>query len=165
MDNNFGVKISLPGTNVLTTTGANVIFNTKDPFIKIDTTNPVGFQTILLQIITDPPEPVGPSWNNTYSVVYKFAHGYKYTPSLETLFFLSNPPPGAVFTQTYYQDVGQIAQQTASDGALLYAVVDATNVYFIVEKFNDSGLGSANLLTGTVAEITCHVFVDDLSGM
>lgn len=149
-----GIKISLPNTNVLNTDPQNVIFDSKNPFIKIDTQNTVGFQTINLTFINDPPE-------DTYTVVYSFAHGYTYTPSLETLFFVTSPQLTAVSYQQYFQDGGTLSSQSAFDGAVLYAVADGTNVYFIVWKFNSGG--SPNPLTGVGVRITSHVFVDDYS--
>lgn len=161
MADSYGIVITAPGTDVTGAPTAQVIMDTSKPFLKIDTQTTTGFQTLTLLITTDPPEPVGPA-TDAYTVVYKFAHGYKYIPSVETLFFVTNPPPGATFTQTYFQDSGQIGAHTVDDAVFLYAVTDATYVYFVIDKFNDqSGLGQANLLTGTNINITTHVFVDD----
>lgn len=156
----YGIKTSIPGSNALTASGVSLNFSSANPFIKIDTQTKTGFQTITLLITTDPPEPSGGA-TDTFTTVYQFKHGYTYTPSLETLFFVVSPPPGTHFTQTYFLDGGQIAAQTADDGAYLFAVADKTNVYFVVGKFND-GLGSANLLTGTTIKITVHVFVEGI---
>lgn len=158
----FGIFITQPGTAVAGAPTSKVVMNTTNPFIKIDTQTTTGFQTILLLITTDPPEPVGPA-TDTYTTVYFFAHGYKkYIPDVEVLFNVTNAPPGAVFSQTYFQDSGILGAHTAFDFASLYAVTDATNVYFIVHKFKGGG-GSSNLLTGTTVQITPHVFVDDTS--
>lgn len=157
----YGIVITAPGTDVSGAPTSQVVMDTSKPFLKIDTQTATGFQTLTLLITTNPPEPVNPA-TDTYTVVYKFAHGYKYVPSVETLFNIISPPPGAVFSQTYFQDSGIIGAHTASDAASLYVVTDATYVYFIIDKFNDqSGIGQANLLTGTTINITTHVFVDD----
>lgn len=160
MAQDFGILITQPGVDVVNATTAQVVMNTSNPFIKIDTQTTTGFQTIKLLITNDPPEPVGPA-TDSYTVVYQFAHGYKYTPCLETLFFIQSPPPATSFSQTYFQDSGILGQHTAFDFAQLYAVTDATNVYFIVHKNNDHVLGSPNLLTGTTVLMTQHVFVED----
>jgi hypothetical protein len=158
MAQDFGIIITQPGTAVANAPTSKVSLNTSNPFIKLDTQNPKAFQSYLLLITTDPPEPIGPA-TNTYTTVAFFAHGYKYVPSLETLFNVTTPPPGTLFMQNYYLDGGQIAGQTTNDGAFLYAITDQTNVYFIVNKFKGPG-GLSNLLTGTNIAITVHVFVD-----
>lgn len=160
MAQDFGIIISAPGVAVAGAPTSQIIMNTSNPFIKLDTQNPKAFQNISLIITTDPPEPVGPA-TDTYTVVCSFAHGYKYVPSLETLYNVTASPPGSTLTQTYFQDWGQIGAHTIDDGVFLYAIADATNVYFIIDKYNAGG-GSANLLTGMNVSIGVHVFVDDI---
>lgn len=160
MAQDFGIIITQPGTAVTNAPTSKVSLNTSNPFIKLDTQNPKAFQSLLLLITTDPPEPVGPA-TNTYTIVYQFPHGYKYVPSVETLYFVTSPPPATLFIQNYFLDGGQIAGQTVNDGAFLYTITDQTNVYFIINKFKTVG-GSSNLLTGTSVAITPHVFVDDV---
>lgn len=159
MSDGFGILISQPGSDITSDIpDSKVLMNTSNPFLKLDTQVKTSFQTITLLITTNPPEPVS---GHTYTIVYQFAHGYKYIPAVEFLFFVSSPPPATVFTQLYYLDSIVLKSTTVNDYAALYATVDATNVYFIVDKFN-SGSGSANLLSGTNIEITSHVFVDDV---
>lgn len=155
----FGIIISQPGVSVTGAPTSQIVMNTSNPFIKLDTQNPKAFQQISLIITTNPPEPSGAG--DTYTVVYFFVHGYKYVPSLETLYNVTTAPPGTTFSQTYFQDWGQLGGMTVADGAFLYAIADATNVYFIIDKYNAGG-GSANLLTGTNVSIGVHVFVDDI---
>jgi hypothetical protein len=154
----FGIKVSAPGSSA--NTGNNLLLTTKYANIKIDSQNPAGFQTITLLITNDTPEPTLPPYA-TYTVLYKFKHGYTYIPSLETLFILITPPPTAALYSSYFMDYGQIDAHSADDAVYLYAVADATWVYIVVEKYND-GAGSANLLTGTNVKITTHVFVEDV---
>lgn len=159
----YGILVTSPGASVQDAPTSKLIMDTSKPFIKIDTQNPTGFQTITLLITTDPPEPPLIPGGNTYTVVYQFAHGYKYVPSVEALFNVTSPPPGTAFSQDYFLDRGLIGQHTAADGAFLYAATDATNVYFIVNKFIDgSGTGMANLLSGTNIDISVHVFVEEV---
>lgn len=161
MAENFGILISENGKSTINASNSQIILNTANPFIKIDTQNKQAFLTIELLITTDPPEPVSPA-TNTYTTLYQFAHGYSYMPSIEALFYVQSIPPGSTFTQDYFQDSGQLGGHTTDDGAFLYAIADNTNVYIIVNKFNDQGGGGmANLLTGTNIEITLHVFVEE----
>jgi hypothetical protein len=158
-NDSFGILISQPGTSVTNATPSQILMNTNNPFFMLDTQNPAAFKNISLIITTDPPEPSGAG--NTYTVVGSYKHNYTYTPSVESLFYVTAPPPGTNFCQTYFQDSGQIAAQTIADGAFLYCIADKTYVYFIVNKYNAGG-GSANLLTGTNVTIGVHVFVQDV---
>lgn len=157
----FGIRTSLPGKSVFSDDGATINFNTEHAFIKIDTKNPVGFQTITMLITNDPPEPVSPV-QFAYTVLYKFKHGYTYTPSLETLFFVLTPPPGTGFYQPYFQDAGVIGAHTSDDEAAVWAVADATWIYIVCGKYRLAPFGSPNLLSGTNLQITTHVFVEDI---
>jgi hypothetical protein len=157
----FGIKTSIPGKNVFDAEGTSLNFDTNKPFIKIDTQNEEGFKTITLIMVTDPPEPVGPA-TDTYTILYQFAHGYDYVPSVETLFYVTNPPALAVVWQDYFQDFGVLSQRTAFDAATLYAVADATNVYIVCNKYKVAGFGLPNVLSGANIDITTHVFVEDI---
>lgn len=162
----YGILVTAPGKDVTTASGGSILMNTTYPFIKIDTQNPAGFQTILLLITTDPPEPVsGTGFADTYTVVYKFKHGYTYVPTVETLFVVTAAAPGqsANSYQAYFYDFGVLATSTSgiAGGAYLYAVADATWVYYVVCKYDQDGV-STTLLTGTNVQITSHVFVDDI---
>lgn len=159
MAQDYGILITQPGTDVSGAPVNQVSLNTSKPFIKIDTQNSEGFKSVTLIITTDPPEPVFPA-TNTYTTLYKFKHGYKYTPSVETLFYITNKPPTAVVSQQYFQDSGTISARTSDDGASLYVCADATWVYVVCAKYNNGGL--TNLLTGTNVDITFHVFVEDI---
>lgn len=160
MPGDFGIKITVPGSDVYNAKTQYVSLDTTKPMFKIDTQTGKGFISLTLIIVTDPPEPVGPA-TDKYTVLYQFAHTYKYVPSLESLFYVTTPPPGAAFTQTYFQDFGQVGAHTVADAVYLFAVADNTNVYIICDKYNAGG-GLANLLTGTNVDITLHTFVDDI---
>lgn len=161
MAQDFGILISAPGTNASTISpsSAQAVMNTAHPFIKIDTQNTNGFLTITLSIVNDPPEPSGGT--DKYTILYQFKHGYTYIPSPEVLFNVTNFAPGLSGGQSYFLDSGFLGAHTVDDGVTLYAVADATNIYIIVDKFND-GAGHTNTLTGTNVTITTHVFVDDI---
>lgn len=162
MAQDFGIFITQPGTSVTGAAANKTLMNTSYPFIKIDTQASAGFQTLLMLITNDPPEPSGGAIDK-YTVLYQFAHGYKYLPALETLFWDKQPGAGTANAQAYSQDGIFLSTNTAFDYAYLYAIADATNVYLICHKFLDSASGgSANLLTGTNVQITIHVFVEDV---
>jgi hypothetical protein len=158
MSQDYGVFITSPGADASQgspgVSANKVTMNTTLPFIKIDTTNSVGFQTITLLITTDPPAPVGPA-TDTYTTLYKFKHGYSYIPSVETLFVVTTPPPTAAQYQAYSLDTVNLAETCT-----LEALVDATWVYFVAHKY--TGFFGDVVLTGTNVSITCHVFVEDI---
>lgn len=158
MAQDFGIIITQPGVDTTGATLNETTLNTSYPMLKLDTTNAVAFQTLTLSIVNDPPEPVGPAVHK-YTVIYKYKHGYIYKPAIETLFNVTTPPPGTSFSTPYFLDWTVLGAHTAFDNASLYAVADDTWVYYIVDKYKDSG-GSANLLTGTNITITTHAFLD-----
>lgn len=161
MADDFGILITEPGTDVINAPDDKVFMNTSKPFIKLDTQNPVAFQTISLIITNDPPEPVGPA-THRYTQIHKFAHGYDYIPSVEVLYYVTNSPPLAGYTEVYGQDIITLSQVTAFDYAQLYASADATYVYFYIDKFIQPGFGLPNVLSGTNMDITVHIFVEDI---
>lgn len=160
--NNFGIAISVPGVSVVNAKPSQLLLSSSNPFLKIDTQNPIGFQTFTLIINTDPPEPPS-SGGSTYTTIYKFKHGYTYIPAVEMLCYVESPPPGtsAGAVMTYFMDWGQIGAHTYLDGVYFYAIADTTYVYLIIQKYNGGG-GSTNLLTGTNLQVTVHTFVDDI---
>ncbi len=138
----------------------DILFTTKYPTAKLDTTNPSSFRDIVLRFANDPPEP-DPSGGVTDTLVGSVAHGYTRVTSYWTLvhtFFA----PGAVFYQPYFQEEGAIsAQVVGEDVARFYIDIDDENVNFHLQKVN-TGLGSANNLTGFVLKIRLYVFAEDL---
>lgn len=162
MADNFGILVTQPGISTTNAPANKVLLNTKNPFIKIDTQNTAGFTTILLIIVTEPPEPVPNGTTNT--TLYKFKHNYSYVPSIESLFYVTVQPvaPYNNGTQLYFQDSGQIGAASVNASASLRAITDATYIYIICSKVNfDSGVSKTNL-SGTSVQITVHVFVDDI---
>lgn len=161
MADDIGILISAPGVSAVGAKTASILMDTNHPFIKIDTQNANGLLTITLIITTDPPEPP-PTGVPNYTQLYKFKHGYTYVPSLESLFFVSSPPPSPYGngTQTYFQDSGRLAAATIAASATLYAIADNTWVYLYCSKVSFDG--SITLLTGTNVQITTHVFVEDI---
>lgn len=162
MAQDYGIIITDPGIGVGGASKSQVAMNTSYPFLKLDTQKPNSFQSILLLLVDDPPEP--PSGTlHAYTVVYKFKHGYSYIPAIETLFYVKTPPPGASYSTPYFLDWTILGAHSVGDYAALYAVADNTWVYFVVDKYKDTGFfGQPNLLTGTTVQISTHVFLDGI---
>lgn len=156
----YGILITQPGTDASGAPTLNkTTLNTSYAQLKIDTTNPFGFQTLTMSIINDPPEPA--PGNNTYTVIYQYRHGYTYKPAIETLFNVTTPPPSTSYSVPYFLDWTPLAAKTVDDFAALYAVVDDTWVYYIVDKYKRiGGFAQSNLLTGANINITTHCFLD-----
>lgn len=162
MGDAFGIFISQPGVSVHDAKPGQVVLDTSHPFIKIDTQNTAGLQTITMLITNDPPEPVSPA-KHRYTTIYSYKHNYAYVPAVESLINVVTPPPGMPNFNPYFMDIALIASQSFDDGATFYVVADKTNIYFIIDKYNEqSGLGSPNLLTGTNLTVTVHCFVEDI---
>lgn len=160
MADDYGILISGPGNSVSGAKLGQLVMDSGNPFLKIDTQNAVGFQTITLLITNDPPEPPS-TGGNTFTTVYKFKHGYTYIPTVEMLCFVQNISPSIHGVMPYFQDWGFLGGSTVNDQVTFYAVADATWVYLILEKSNFGG-GSANNMSGTTLVVTTHVFVEDL---
>lgn len=155
----FGINISPPGVNAGTADNKDLLLNSDYPFYKIDTQNANGFRTTNLNILTNPPEPsLG---NYSFTVLYSYAHNYKYITAIQALFYALVPPAGAIFTQRYFQDSGVIASHGAFDEASLFCYADATNIYIVCRKYLDT-FGSANDLSGAFYQITVYSPVEDV---
>lgn len=162
MAQDYGIFITQPGTDATTQPKLNkTTLNTAYAQLKIDTTNTTGFQTLTLSIINDPPEPTPPG--HRYTIIYQYRHGYIYKPAIETLFNITTPPPSTSYSTPYFLDWTALAAKTVDDYAALYAVADDTWVYYIVDKWkNSGGIALSNLLTGCNINITTHCFLDGI---
>lgn len=162
MSTNYGILISAPGADITSASAAQQLFNSGNPFLKIDTQNPTGFQTMLLLITTEPPYPaVG---NDGYTVVAKYKHGYTYPPALTSLFYVVSTA-----VTGYYQQYAMSTTSTTGitlsavdpgDMTFLYAVADATYVYYIVHR--EYYIGTAMPISGTTVRITTQIYVEDV---
>jgi hypothetical protein len=157
------IAVSAPGTSLTGTVGKDVTFSTRYPFAKLDSTNNVSFQTITILFGVDTPSPDGTDTTTNSTLVYQFAHGYKYVPS--TWFMVSvNAFTSALGTEGVYLVGGGDAPTLGS--AYITAQVDATNVYFYINKLwvQSGGLPAPTVL-GITLTIRSYIFVNDLSGM
>jgi len=169
MANNGPISVSAPGKSLIGAVGKDITFSTRYPFHKLDSTNPNSFEIISLFFNTEPPNPTPPTSTATFSntLVYKYAHGYSYTPSTWFLISINN------FTTTIGPE-GSIIFTSPTSGlpnstnARLNIQVDDTYVYFYVYKtwgyvFGIPDPNPPNIIGFTVS-VRAYVFVEDLLG-
>src|SRR5574337_828212 len=121
-------KVARKGYDASSAQDANLLVNSKYPFIKLDTDSSVSFQTIVFTFNTDPPEPVLPSTSQD-TTVYSFPHGYNYKPSFWALIQTLAPIPATHFYQAYFQSSGVVSAYTSSDSASFTVTADNQNIY------------------------------------
>lgn len=154
------ISISIPGADVTKATGTNLSLSTKNPFAKLDSTLQQSFATINLTFAHEPPNPDGMILTYLRTLVYSFPHGYTYIPS--TWFMVSL---NGFLTAVGNEGVVVVgsASSFGTTQAVLTVDVDATNVYFYIDKFY-----TATFLTpvciGLNLSIRSYIFVNDLSG-
>lgn len=154
------ISVSAPGTSLTTAQGKHLTFNTRYPFGKLDSTNPVSFQIIRLFFNTEPPNPSAGNSNRTQ--VYQYPHGYKYIPSTWFLVSIDN------FTTVKGSEgvwiIGN-AESTNNATAILRIEVDATNITFYIDKFVANVIPPVQPnIIGYTINVRAYVFVEDLLG-
>lgn len=164
MANNGPISISAPGTSLTTATGDQVIFNTKYPFHKLDSTNGNSFEVITYFFNTDPPNPAPPLGFSASlkTLLYSYPHGYKYTPS--TWFLLSKDAFANVLGSEGAWILGN-ATGFSTQIAKFEIEVDNTNINFYIDKsWVNDGISPVPNIAGYVVSIRAYVFVEDLLG-
>ena len=166
MDNG-PISVSAPGKSLIGATAQDITFSTRYPFAKLDSTNQNSFEVISLFFNTEPPNPPSNASGTTHSntLVYKYAHGYTYTPSTWFLLSLNN------FTSTLGPEGSMIlvsGQLPGSTNAIFNITVDDTYVYFYIYKtwgyvFGTPDPNPPNIIGYTVS-IRAYIFVEDLLG-
>lgn len=158
------ISASAPQTSLTTATGQHITFNTQYPFAKLDSTNNSSFEIITLLFNTEPPNPsvsVGNS-GSVETLVYKYPHGYTYTPSSWFLISLNN------FTSVLGSEGSWIvgAATGLSPAAAQFNIkVDSTNVNFYVNKFwSNDGITPPPTIQGFFVTVRAYIFVEDLTG-
>ena len=157
--NNGPISVSAPGTSLIGASSKDITFNTRYPFAKLDSTNPVSFQVITLFFNTEPPNPSAGNTNKT--LIYSFAHGYNYEPS--TWFLVSTDNFSSVIGT---EGVWLFGNSTTfgSAYAILNIEVDTTNVNFYISKFTSTSPVVNPDIIGYSVSIRSYIFVEDLSG-
>ncbi len=164
--NNGPISVSAPGASLINASGSDITFNTKNPFMKLDSSTNISFQNITLFLAKNTPD------SSTPTTVYTVPHGYKYVPSCWMLYQrtvglgdqsggTSNRAPA------YGYDGGTFVVQSAADSASNAHIgmsVDATNVYITVTKFQNAVDFSWINVIGYFLHIRLYVFANDLSG-
>lgn len=171
------ISVSRQGVSVPRGSGKDITFNTRYPFWKLDSLNPVSFQIITILLNVEPPNPDGAVVFYKRNLIYSFPHGYKYVPS--TWFELSIPGftpfygPGYNATTAGPFPVGPEGVYIKGGGGLPFvssavfiATVDNTNVNFYIDKYFDTTMGivPAPNIIGDFLHIRSYVAVNDLSG-
>lgn len=183
------ITIVTPGSNLQTAVGSSVLFSSKNPFTKLDTTNMVSFQTLSILFSSEPTQPT-PSILTETTQIYQFVHNYTYIPATWMTWQNSSPeypptPPamgdfattfpafgddsfasGASASNTpvateYYNIDGTISLPVTN--ASLSCTVDDTNVYLsIVKTANDliSGAVIPLYLAGVTLNVRIYCFVE-----
>lgn len=153
------LSVSQTGVDVRTATGDELIFSSQYPFAKLDKTNTVSFQNFTILFNKEPPNPSGSGSKTT--LLYQFAHGYKYVPS--TWFLMQHVDGGYTSANPIYQQEGGVITQTNPATYAIFTMnVDTQNCYFYITKFSD---GTHNVtVQGIFLNIRVYVFAGDLSG-
>lgn len=163
MASDFGMKVSRNGVDAKVATGNDLILTSQYPLAKIDSTKKASFQNIRIQFNNNIPL-------QTPTIVYQFAHGYNYTPtvwSLCQIFGIASPYKTG---WNYLTDDGPMLVMNGSFGPV-YAVtfwteVDATNVYFYLYRWYDQTIVESPNINVTIAgmslRIRTYVFAEDI---
>lgn len=156
-----GIHISEEDKNAYTSTGTDLLLDMDSPLAKLDSSNDVSFQNILLTFNTEPPNPDGVTSFNRDTEVYRFKHGYSYIPA--TWMMYQNLTPDSVGSVAYSTIGGVIASPDAGSAAYLFYYVDSTYVHIVVRKSFQSGVGSGvTAIIGYRLRIRIYVFAEDI---
>lgn len=149
----FGIKVSSNGNDAKIATGSELIMSSKYPLAKIDRTNPTSFQNIHIVFNNNPP--LGPV------LVYKFKHGYTYTPTIWSL--VQSFGVGAPYTaDPYIMDAGDLLHDSMSSYCQFYVEADSQYVYYYVNRLVDTRSGVNVTVAGVALRVRTYVFVEDV---
>lgn len=150
----YGMKTSKKGESALSTDYANILMSTRFPFAKIDQTMSNSFRTTHLTFLNN-------TANGVNTEIYRFAHGYDYTPQMWGLWEITWGPgvPSSWYTFNGY---GTVSSSTGMPYAYVSYGIDDTYVYLYAGWYDPFGLSPVDL-TGTTLTLTTYIFADDLS--
>ena len=156
-----GLKISKENIDVSNATGDNILLDINKPLHKLDVTNTVSFQNLLVIFNNEPPNPDGVTSFSLDTEIYKFKHGYSYIPC--TWFLYQNLTPNSVGSVEYAQYGGQIASPDAGSSAYLYYYIDPTYFHIVVRKNYQFGVGiGVTSIIGYRLRLRIYVFAEDI---
>jgi hypothetical protein len=164
MADNGPISVSAPGKTLVGASSSDVTFSTRFPFHKLDSTNPVGFQVLTVFFNSDTPTPPAASGHTATNktLVYQYAHGYKYVSSSWFLISLDN------FSTVLGSEGSWIVGNASgiSPGIAQFVIeVDATNVTFYVTKsWTNDGVTAAPSVLGFFVTVRAYIFVEGLAG-
>lgn len=167
MDSQGPISVSAPGVSLIGVAAKDITFSTRYPFHKLDSTNMNSFEIISVFFNTEPPDPVMPTSTATFSntLVYKYAHGYTYTPSTWFLLSLDNFATTIGSEGAMILTIGQIPGST---NAIFNIQVDSTYVYFYVAKTWGYVFGTPDPnpphIIGFTVSVRAYIFVNDILG-
>lgn len=157
MTNNGPIVVTTGVSSLGSSSGSQLIFTTKYPFAKLDTTNLNSFQIVSILLTKDTSNP--PSVNSSaFTQIAFFPHGYTYVPSTWAListdgFQTVSGPEGSIV----YGFLGR-------SNATLSITADNVNIYFTINKTWSNPDTSPPNISGLFLTIRLYVFVEDLSG-
>lgn len=168
------ISVSAPGKSLQGAVGADITFNTRYPFAKLDSTSKVSFQNINIFFANDPPNPNGTTSFARNTVVYAFPHGYKYIPTIWCIFQRTGAGDQGNLAITKYGPYGYENGLicVSNDGssaqfATLDLSADETNIYISITKNYRTGgtyIDPPVNLSGYSLLVRVYAFVNDLSG-
>jgi len=158
----FGIKIVDDVTDVSSATTVQTLLSSKYELMKLDRNNNVSFQNIRIFFANEPPAP--DALNTTVTLLYKFEHGYKYTPAIWSYCKADGVTVGGVTGTVYFTDNGTVGGSTTSAGAS-YATVqtgaDETYCYIYITKFTGVS-GVPIYMAGSALNFRFYVFAQDV---
>jgi hypothetical protein len=160
------ITVVTPGSDVQSATGANVIFSSKNPFTKLDTSNIVSFQTISILFDHEPPQPANSIGAHTQTLIYQFPHGYNYIPSIWLMWQNDSPEfpalPSANSSATTYYPFGDDTSSQAELDILSgeSPANDGTNLAFVT-YYNGTSYADTTFawLTTLVDSTNVYIYV------
>lgn len=160
---NGPISVSAPGTSLTTATGKDVIFNTRYPFAKLDSTNKISFQLLRILLAVDTPNPDGVIKTTNSTLIYSFTHGYNYLPAAWFMVSIDGFVTALGTEGVYLVGGGGLP---FSGSAYLVAQVDTNKVNFYINKQYDTAVPGATIpnVAGVALTIRAYIFVNDLSG-
>jgi len=149
----YGIRTSKKGENATSSNMSDILMSTRFPFAKIDQTMDESFRTTHITFLNN-------TLNGVSTEIYRFAHGYDYTPQMWGLWEVTWG--AGILVSGTFNGYGTIVSTTGIPMASLSYSFDDTNVYLYAMWTDPFGLSPLDF-TGTTATLTTYIFADDLS--
>ena len=158
------ISVTSNGVDIKNASTKDILLSSQYPLMKLDQANQNSFQNVSLFFNNEPPDPAPSNSNST--LVYKFSHGYSYTPSVWAFCEAVGVTIHGTFQTTYFNDSGLIGGSNTGVNVSYTTIttgVDSTYYYVYVNKFINS-TGTTAHIAGATLNFRFYVFADDLSG-